>query len=169
VVNLRKGVGGGNEEAFDCVRAAFLTATNTPRARKASAAQAKRLGAEEETYLRLHAEWSERLIATIGALQDLRNAELNRHALRVGDAVLAKLDQLKQARRVMDFSDLEAEIDGLLAREGAAAYLQARLDARYKHILLDEFQDTNTLQWRILRGWLDAYASAGVTRSVASI
>ncbi|MEN9490318.1 MAG: hypothetical protein RJA63_767 [Pseudomonadota bacterium] len=164
VVNLRKGVGGGNEDVFECVRAAFLTATNTPRARKASAAQAKRLGAEEETYLRLHAEWSERLIATIGALQDLRNAELNRHALRVGEALLVKLDQLKQARRVMDFSDLEAEIDGLLAREGAAAYLQARLDARYKHILLDEFQDTNPLQWRILRGWLDAYASAGVSR-----
>ena len=38
-----------------------------------------------------------------------------------------------------------------------AAYLQARLDARYNHILIDEFQDTNPLQWQILKSWLEAY------------
>ncbi|MBS1208669.1 MAG: hypothetical protein H6R19_1067 [Proteobacteria bacterium] len=154
-----------NDAVFERVRAAFLTKENAPRARKTSAAQAKRLGAAgEERFMALHAEWSARLIATLGALQDLDNAALNRHALMVGEALLAKLAELKRQRRAMDFADLEAEIDALLAREGSAAYLQARLDARYKHILLDEFQDTNPLQWRILRGWLDGYAGTGVAR-----
>lgn len=157
-------IAGRQHSVFESVRAAFLTGTNTPRARSASAAQAKRLGNDEADFLALHAAWSARLIAALGALQDQGNALLNTHALRVGEALLAQLDRLKQARRVMDFSDLEAEIDALLAREGAAAYLQARLDARYKHLLLDEFQDTNPLQWRILRGWLDAYAEAGVAQ-----
>jgi len=34
--------------------------------------------------------------------------------------------------------------------------MQYRLDSRYRHVLLDEFQDTNPLQWQILRAWFDA-------------
>ena len=44
-----------------------------------------------------------------------------------------------------------------MADSANAAYLQARLDAKYKHILIDEFQDTNPLQWQILRSWLEGY------------
>ncbi|NSL54673.1 UvrD-helicase domain-containing protein [Uliginosibacterium aquaticum] len=150
--------------AFTAIRAAFLTATGSARARKPSAAQAKRLGAGEDTFLTLHEAWSARLIAAIEAQQDQRNAAFNRQALVVGEALLAKLEELKRSRRVMDFGDLEAEIDRLLHAEGTAAWLQARLDARYRHILLDEFQDTNPLQWRILRAWLDGYAGTGVAK-----
>jgi ATP-dependent helicase/nuclease subunit A len=39
--------------------------------------------------------------------------------------------------------------------------MQYKLDCRYRHILLDEFQDTNPLQWQIMRSWLDASAGAG--------
>lgn len=161
VLSLRQG--GGPESALPAVRTAFLTAGGEPRARKPSMAQAKRLGtAGEAQFLALHAQWSERLVEALGALQDRDNAEFNRHALRVGEALLARLEELKRSRRVMDFADLEAQVDRLLAEEGTGAWLQARLDARYKHILLDEFQDTNPLQWRILRAWLDAYTQGGV-------
>jgi ATP-dependent helicase/nuclease subunit A len=46
-----------------------------------------------------------------------------------------------------------------MANSAHAAYLQARLDAKYQHILIDEFQDTNPLQWQILRSWLDGYGN----------
>ena len=83
--------------------------------------------------------------------------ELNRHALTAGRALLELLERHKRERRLMDFADLEWHADRLLSDESEAAFIQARLDARYRHILLDEFQDTNPLQWRILRAWLDAY------------
>lgn len=151
-------------EAFATLASGLLTGKGEPRALKpVKAYQALHGEAGVEQLLRRFAELCDALIEAQAALRDQDTGEMNRHALVVGDALLAKLAHIKQTRRIMDFSDLEAEIDGLLAREGSAAYLQARLDARYKHILLDEFQDTNPLQWRILRGWLDAYASAGVS------
>jgi ATP-dependent helicase/nuclease subunit A len=44
----------------------------------------------------------------------------------------------------------------LLQQSEHAETMQYKLDSRYRHVLLDEFQDTNPLQWQILRAWFDA-------------
>lgn len=82
---------------------------------------------------------------------------LNEALFIVGSAYLEHYQSIKAERRVFDFADLEWQAYRLLTSEEHAAYLQSRLDARYKHILLDEFQDTNPLQWSIVRAWLNAY------------
>jgi hypothetical protein len=76
------------------------------------------------------------------------------------------LPEVKSEQRVLDFADLEWQAYRLLNDEASAAYLQTRLDARYKHILLDEFQDTNPLQWSIVRSWLRAYGDDAAQPSV---
>ena len=82
---------------------------------------------------------------------------LNQHLFSVGNAYLECYQALKAEQRVFDFADLEWQAYRLLTNPESAAYLQSRLDTRYKHILLDEFQDTNPLQWSIVRAWLSAY------------
>jgi len=151
------------EKRFSKLSEALLTKGGEPRAlNPVKAYQAAHGEAGVDALKRLFAELGAAVIDTHAARQDQDNAGFNCHALIVGAALLEKLDAIKQQRRVMDFSDLEAEVDKLLDTEGTGAYLQARLDARYRQILLDEFQDTNPLQWRILRSWLDAYEGSGL-------
>ena len=53
-----------------------------------------------------------------------------------------------QREGVVDFAELLLRSYEVLARDGA---LREHYNARFRHILVDEFQDTNTLQYRWLR------------------
>ncbi|WP_251372644.1 exodeoxyribonuclease V subunit beta [Polynucleobacter sp. MWH-UH25E] len=92
--------------------------------------------------------------------------QLNDAWFAMSEAMLAHMERSKEAMRVRDFDDLEIGVSQLMASSDNAAYLQARLDAKYKHILIDEFQDTNPLQWQILRSWLAGYGDDGSMPSV---
>jgi len=68
---------------------------------------------------------------------------------------------LKRERGWIDMADLELAAQRLLTDERISGWLQERLDARIKHLLIDEFQDTSPLQWQALNAWLQGYAGAG--------
>jgi ATP-dependent helicase/nuclease subunit A len=58
--------------------------------------------------------------------------------------------RLKEERHVLDFDDLELLTVRLLEGEGSQdARIQAYL-ANIRHVMVDEYQDTNPLQWRII-------------------
>ena len=155
------------EDTFSAICTVFFTLKGEPRKRKASKDQAKRLGAEGEArLLELHGRLCERLAAVRDALAALAAYRFNRAGLRCGAGLLAAYQRLKEERRAVDFTDVEWRVHQLLNRSDHAEYMQYKLDCRYHHILLDEFQDTNPLQWQIMRSWLDASTGAGSAPTV---
>ncbi len=104
--------------------------------------------------------------ALFGKLQAVRDAlveqealRMNQAALRCGAALLQHYQELKVRSQQMDFTDLEWQVCYLLNQSDCAEYMQYKLDSRYKHVLLDEFQDTNPLQWQTLQSWFAAAAA----------
>jgi len=100
------------------------------------------------------------LQASLQAVRDMLAEQqayrLNEAVLHCGVALLERYQALKQQKQQMDFSDLEWQLCRLLQQSEHAETMQYKLDSRYRHVLLDEFQDTNPLQWQILRAWFDA-------------
>jgi exodeoxyribonuclease V beta subunit len=70
--------------------------------------------------------------------------------VRLAEAVRKELERRKRALGVITYDDLLTRLERSLAgEEGQLAV--ARLRARFEIVLVDEFQDTDRIQWSILR------------------
>jgi ATP-dependent helicase/nuclease subunit A len=149
--------------APDAAHGVLMTRLMTAGARRKKQATReleKALGTELDTYLR-DLDTLESALETITAIQtDQRIWSLNRHGLLLGHALLQGYQDAKAQQGVIDFADAEWLACRLLASEEHAPALALKLDARYRHLLLDEFQDTNPLQWQALSTWLAEARSA---------
>lgn len=105
-------------------------------------------------------ELSQRIAATQQSILRISNFRLNRALYTVGATALELYQTIKAENSVVDFNDLEWTARNILRRDvNGGQQLQHRLNTRIKHILVDEFQDTNTNQWELLRPLLDEIAS----------
>jgi exodeoxyribonuclease V beta subunit len=82
-------------------------------------------------------------------------------AMRVRLAVAARdeLDRRKRRMALMTYDDLLTRLEETLEGQGGEA-AAARLRERYKVVLVDEFQDTDPVQWQIMKR---AFGEGGTT------
>ena len=132
--------------AFDTLWPAFFTTGDTPR----------KLG----DLPAVHA-LQDRLQTVADQLAQ-QDAHLeHRRMVRLARRLLVDYAAYKRQRGLADMADLEQGALALLRDGTLAGWVQERLDARVRHLLVDEFQDTSPLQWHALHAWLSAYAGAG--------
>ena len=138
---------GDDSEVFDAFWAALFTQKDTPR-----------LGLGDGPEQR----------AAIDLLVELRQAIAQHEAheehlqmVRLSRVLFAELATYKRSRGLVEMADLERCAVALLGDSTLSAWVQERLDARVRHLLIDEFQDTSPLQWHALAAWLSGYAGAG--------
>ncbi len=162
---LEQALESGVPEAF--VAALLSTEQEPYRDIKWSKAMEGRLGATGVVrYFELYESLAETLQHALSRQRDVRALWLQRHWLPLAVDLAAHYQQQKAQRDGLDHSDAEWLTARLLRSPEHADALLARLDARWRHLLLDEFQDANPVQWGILRVWLEAYGADGVRPTV---
>jgi ATP-dependent helicase/nuclease subunit A len=151
--------------ALAAVYPVFFTTGDEPRKRKSSNAQRKSMGdAGEARFLELHALFCERIAAVREQQNRQRTLETNSAWYRAGARMLAHYQRIKRERRLLDFADLEWHAYRLLNHPEHAQWIQYKLDQRIDHLLVDEFQDTNPTQWRLILPLLEEIAAGGERR-----
>mgnify|MGYP000011630089 CR=1 FL=1 len=145
-----------SQQRFEQISAAIFKAAGEPYKLSPSAKQRERLGADGEAQLlALHDAICKRIGEIKQKCIEHQIYLVNQAGLRCGTALLEIFQALKTERGVVDYNDLIWRAHVLLSQSEHAEYVQYKLGDRYRHVLLDEFQDTNPLQWQVLKIWLD--------------
>ena len=98
------------------------------------------------------------------------NGLLARGLLRVVAIAARQYEQLLEEHALLDFAGMLARAVALVERQEDFARSRLKLQARYHHVLVDEFQDTSRLQWRLIEllvsAWGEGEGAADAPTSV---
>ena len=105
---------------------------------------------------------NEALGVRVRAASERYEAALNRVMVHATDRLLrraiADYRQVRARLGVLDFTDVLDHAVQLLQRRDEFSQSRFKLESRYQHILVDEFQDTNPLQWALVRELVSSWA-----------
>ena len=111
----------------------------------------------------------ERVVAIDEALSAAELVERSHALLELIGAIVTQYEQRKRARSLLDFDDLVEKLANLFEHE-SGEWVRYKLDAGIDHILVDESQDTNGEQWRVVKAIADEYfAGSGAVQRPRSL
>ncbi|MCC7425426.1 MAG: double-strand break repair helicase AddA [Alphaproteobacteria bacterium] len=143
----------------------FLTQAGEVRAERSLASKAAETKAPG-TLAAMQAE-AARVLAVAERIKAARLAEASGAILVVGAAIDAEYAARKAARGLLDSDDLIHAARGLLEQRGVAPWVLYKLDGGIDHVLIDEAQDTNPDQWRVIQALTGEFFAGEGARSVA--
>jgi ATP-dependent exoDNAse (exonuclease V) beta subunit len=118
----------------------------TPHYRKSDFASDR----DHQYHLRCVSALAPRLEEDIRAFQRDLNVVLSRGVWQMFQIAKREYDKTLEAHAALDFSEVLERAVRLLAQMDEFARSRYRLESRYHHVLVDEFQDTSRAQWDLV-------------------
>jgi ATP-dependent helicase/nuclease subunit A len=153
---------------IDRLRAYFLTQEGKPRGEKFAGTPFKATDCRTDDAWRRHRASAGALAPLVadairGFRRDL-NVVLSRGVWRIFAVALNQYQRTLDAHALIDFSGVLERAVKLLKDLDEFAESRLRLEARYRHVLVDEFQDTSRAQWelvrQLVRSWGEGFGAA---------
>ena len=137
----------------------FLTKAGEPRKRLADdAAKLFATDADKKIHVPVVASLAPDVAGALDALEVAVNAVLARGLLRVLEESVRQFDRLMAEHSVLDFPAMLDRAVKLLRRQEEFARSRLKLQSRYHHLLVDEFQDTSQSQWDLVTLLTESWA-----------
>jgi ATP-dependent helicase/nuclease subunit A len=153
---------------LDRLRGYFLTKEGQPRGEKFAGTGFKSNHCASEAAWKRHrasaASLAPRIAGiTAGFRRDL-NVVLSRGVWRIFGVALGQYQRTLDAHALLDFSGVLERAVRLLKGMDEFAESRFRIESRYRHVLVDEFQDTSRAQWelvaQLVRSWGEGFGAA---------
>ena len=142
---------------IDKLKAVFLTGKNEIRTLTVSKKWHTTLSEDDYQHLMAtHGEVGALLLNSINASKHNQLLRANQAWFIAGEQLLKHFQKIKFSQGVIDFNDLEWETFRLLQHEHNVQWVQYKLGQRIRHFLVDEFQDTNPIQWHLIKPLIEA-------------
>ena len=152
----------------DRLRAYFLTQEGKPRERAFAGTGFKAADCGSDEAWKRHRESAATLAPAIAdgirAFRRDLNVVMSRGVWRIFAVALRQYQRTLESRALLDFAGVLERAVSLLKDMDEFSQSRFRLEARYRHVLVDEFQDTSRAQWalvsHLVRSWSEGLGAA---------
>jgi ATP-dependent helicase/nuclease subunit A len=153
---------------IDRLRGYFLTQDGKPRGQHFAGTGFTSADCHTDDAWRRHRASAAQLAPAVAdAIRAFRrdlNAIMARGVWRIFAVALHQYQRTLEAHALLDFSGVLDRAVALLKQMDEFAESRLRLEARYRHVLVDEFQDTSRAQWELVRqlvkSWGEGFGAA---------
>jgi ATP-dependent helicase/nuclease subunit A len=145
------GDGARRADLLHTLAGVVLTAKGEPRK------VTKKLADADPDYEALAADLGTRCAELLSLATRAAYADLLADGLEVGRDYARAYATAKRQAGAVDFDDLIGRAVALLEQPGVGEWVRFKLDRETEHVLIDEAQDTNIAQWRIVRAIADEF------------
>ncbi|MEQ9108689.1 MAG: UvrD-helicase domain-containing protein [Limnobacter sp.] len=150
--------GGDAGDVFEQLKAVCLTSKNEPSKTFSKPTAAQKAAVDETEYLQTLEGLAQQTAQALQLEKDQLDMQATAALAQLIEPLFETYRSIKLEQGLCDFDDLEATALRMLMNDEQRAYMQQKLDTRVRHLLVDEFQDTNPVQWNILKLWLQDYS-----------